>query len=356
MLPMEAFAALNRWLGLSATALLLGALVLTLILPPPRAGELTPVWERLRRWARRSCAGIVLSTGVELVVRAHTMAGGGLSTALAAVPTVLVQTHFGRIWIGRSAALVCLLILLGIPGRVAVIVAFVAGLGVALTTSLTSHASAWGDTSFVLLLDWAHSVAASVWAGGLFGLALTVFRDRAGVPPTIVLQGVRRFSRLAGVCVLIVVITGVLTAWFQLGSPGRLGDTTYGQLLMVKLVFVAALCWLGAINRYRIIPLLVGGQARRPDAEVAAPTRELGSCTRRLADGSGPGAPPWTVETKGPWSRLSGNVRREAILALLVFGFTALLGETTPGRHAPHADHSREDGKSLPPSQPTENR
>src|SRR5205823_13951267 len=94
-----------RWLGLVALATLIGSLVLRdLVLPSSMRAS--PGARRLARLAI-VCVVVLLATTVgELITRAQTMAGGNLTTAIAAVPAVLSRTHFGAIWTARLALLV----------------------------------------------------------------------------------------------------------------------------------------------------------------------------------------------------------------------------------------------------------
>ena len=127
---------------------------------------------------------------------------------------------------------------------------------ITLTTSLTGHAADWGDLTFYIAVDWAHVVAASAWTGGLFALAWIILRQRVRLPSASVALIARRFSRLAAVCLATVVLTGIYNAWSQLEGVSRLWTTVYGQVLFVKLLFAAGLVWLGAVNRYVIMPRL----------------------------------------------------------------------------------------------------
>jgi putative copper export protein len=105
--------------------------------------------------------------------------------------------------------------------------------------------------------QWAHFVAAGLWIGGLL-LAWLLVRE-TDAPATIVTP-IRRYSRLAGWAVLVVVLTGLARTWSQLGGPGGLIDalgTAYGRSLAVKVVLALTIVGFGAFNRYRNIPRMV---------------------------------------------------------------------------------------------------
>jgi copper resistance protein D len=293
--------AIGRWLGLVALAVLIGGRVVDLFVLPRHVAALASARERLRRWITVGLAVLVVTSVGELIARARIMSGAELSQVTAALPLVLTRTHFGAIWIARGVALALLMIVSVSRSTAAGGAGLGLSLAIALTSSLTGHAADLGDYSFSVLVDWLHAAAATTWTGGLFGLVLTMCRERAAWPPEVVGVAARRFSRLAGYCLLVVVASGIYNTWVQVPSFASLWTTTYGVALMLKMALALALAVLGAINRYRLIPRL--------DAEGARVT-------------------------------LSRLVAREALIAVVVFGCTAVLAESTPKSHQGHMSHA----------------
>ncbi len=323
-------AALVHWLGLAALAATLGGLALALLVLPA-AADLGPVRQRLRRWNIIAAVLLLATTAGELVVRARTMSGAGLGAAIAALPVVLARTHFGTIWIARTAVLAVLLLLLWASARARPprAIALMLAAGVALTTSLTGHAGDWGDVSPTVFVDWVHALAAGAWVGGLGGLALVGFSERAAWPPALFAEVARRFSRLAGWCLLGVVLSGAYNAWIQVGAVSALWTTTYGRALGAKLALLLGLVSLGAVNRFAILPRLGpdGRTARGIGARLFRRAR-LALCGRSR------------VPREALPARLASHIAREAVLALAILGCTAVLGESPPGRHASRAHHT----------------
>ncbi len=66
----------------------------------------------------------------------------------------------------------------------------------------------------------------------------------------------RRFSVLGLVSVGTLVATGAVNTWFLAGTVPALLGTTYGKLLLVKIVLFTAMLCLAAVNRVRLTPLL----------------------------------------------------------------------------------------------------
>jgi len=62
----------------------------------------------------------------------------------------------------------------------------------------------------------------------------------------------------------VVVASGLLAAWLRLPTVASLWESSYGQILLLKLAFVALVVVLGAINWRRLLPTLGDdGAARR---------------------------------------------------------------------------------------------
>jgi putative copper export protein len=315
-----------RGLALAALAALLGGLAVETAVLVGDAAEIVAARRRLKAWRLLSGAGLLMATIGELAVRVQTMTGGPLATVVPAVPLVLTRTHFGAIWIARVLMLMAAIGLSVQPSRRWQLLALPATAGVALTISLAGHAAAWGDLSISVAADWLHVVASGVWVGGLFALAWVVFHQRAMRTSPHLASIISRFSRLAGWCVLLVVVTGVYNGWVQVQSIAALWTTSYGRVLLAKVLLVVVLVWFGAVNRYWFLPRLEGH---------AAPGvgRRLGQLIRSTL------RPPRWVGG-GAAAGLIGYIRREAALALVVLACAAILGESTPARHARHERHA----------------
>ena len=292
--------AISRWLGLLALATLIGGLVVDLLVVPRGVAALAGARESLRRWTTAAVVVLILTSAANAIARARIMSGGDFGQAMAALPLVLTGTHFGAIWIARAVALALLLIVSASRAAAARALGLALSLGVALTSSLTGHAADFGDLSPSVLIDWLHGVAATTWTGGLFALVLTMGRARDAWPSELGRVAARRFSRLAGYCVVLVLTSGIYNAWVEVPSFAALWTTTYGGALAIKIALALAIVAIGAVNRYRVLPRL--------------------------------GA-------KGAGVTLSRLVAREALIAIVVFGCTAVLAESTPKRHESHMSH-----------------
>jgi len=311
-----------RWVGFMALATLVGGLVVELVVLPPAAPVVDAARRRLRRLALLCLVVLAATTAADLVTRAQTMASGALPAAIAALPAVLTHTHFGAVWIARFALLALALVLAAGSSRALRVASFGLALAIALTTTLTGHAADWGDLTLSAGIDWVHVVATTAWTGGLIAPALAVLRETRQWPLALLGGCMRRFSRLAGVCVAAVLATGLYNAWLQLQGPSNLVTTIYGRALAVKVLLVLGLLWLGALNRYTVVPALDGAGPGERGARLARWVLRGSSRGRRAAP-----------------SRLSTFVAREALLAVVVFACTAVLVDSTPPRHVQHEEH-----------------
>src|SRR5262249_22316966 len=119
---------------------------------------------------------------------------------------------------------------------------------------------------FTSALDWSHLLGASLWVGGLVGLALSVplLSSHPSLPLGTAATVIRRFSGVALVCVGVMIASGLWTAWIHVGDPSLLLTTLYGRTLVAKLVLVGVLIALGALNLLWLLPRLEAIQLSDP--------------------------------------------------------------------------------------------
>ncbi len=64
----------------------------------------------------------------------------------------------------------------------------------------------------------------------------------------------QRFSSLGLIAVTTLLVTGLINAWFLVGSVPALIETPYGQLLSTKVALLAAIVSIAAVNRLKLRP------------------------------------------------------------------------------------------------------
>jgi len=114
--------------------------------------------------------------------------------------------------------------------------------------------------SLLLYAEGLHPLAGGAWLGGLPPLLILV-RDARPEPSA---ETLRRFSKLATLCVIAIAGTACFQGWVLGGGMGGLIGTAYGSLLLLKAALFAALLGLAAFNCFRLTPAL-----ERQDAQTA---------------------------------------------------------------------------------------
>ncbi|MFI6695880.1 copper resistance CopC/CopD family protein [Streptomyces sp. NPDC050433] len=210
--------------------------------------------------------------------------------------------------------------------------------GIAGTWALSEHASTGIQTGIAMPLDVLHLLAVATWLGGLASLLAALHRT-----PDIERAAVRRFSRIAFISVVVLAMTGLYQSWRQVGSWSALTDTSYGQLLLVKVALIAVL--LGAAWISRRWTGLLGEHATTEAADAEAETEALaedGPETETDPERAAQLARQQTAlatarkkrnrDADTERSGLRRSVLTEACVALVVLAVTTALTGTEPGR------------------------
>ncbi|HEU5002790.1 MAG TPA: copper resistance protein CopC [Actinomycetota bacterium] len=236
-------AAVARWLYLAGLIGLLGLAFTELVTLGGRSASQPP--RRLQRLLLASWA-LALIGAVGILQASRAGAQLGLADTL--------SSSIGHAFLLRAAPLVVVaigLVLLLRPGaaRRTGLLAVAAGtLASMLADVVKGHADARSTWIwFRVGTQWVHFIAAGIWIGGLAGLLLCLGPlgegNRAGPA--------KRFSFFAGISIVAVGITGTLRAIDEVGSWKGLFHTSFGQVIIVKVVLFGGLAALGALNRYR---------------------------------------------------------------------------------------------------------
>ncbi|SEW47185.1 putative copper resistance protein D [Cognatiyoonia koreensis] len=152
------------------------------------------------------------------------------------------------IWRGAGELLVLALLMRGGVGLWA---GLIGALMIAVSYTFIGHSL--GDPRWLLAsLLTLHLLAAAFWVG-----ALAPLRHAVGKPDGAVL--LHHFGNVASVTVPLLIVFGVIFAWFMTGSLSALLSTAYGWTLLAKLGVVTGLMALAALNKWRLVPALASG-------------------------------------------------------------------------------------------------
>jgi putative copper resistance protein D len=116
-------------------------------------------------------------------------------------------------------------------------------------------------------------LAAAVWIGGIAAFSWILFRPSpalSGLHLSAAHRALDRFSQVGSFAVGLIVATGIINCLAVVGFPHftQLPLTTYGQLLIIKLLLFVAMLALAALNRWRLTPAL-SAAIRDNNAETA---------------------------------------------------------------------------------------
>ena len=104
------------------------------------------------------------------------------------------------------------------------------------------------------LLTWIHITSAAIWVGGslFIGVVFAQIFKKMSMPVEeriqLMVQVGRRFNKLALPALFILIATGMYQAHLVLQKSDILYETSYGHVLIIKMILVAALLVLYAVH------------------------------------------------------------------------------------------------------------
>jgi copper resistance protein D len=297
----------GRWAHIYSSSLLLSLFAF-------RRLYVIPVLDRERRRSNLAeedslstlkwiCWSVMLISGIVwLLAMVASIIDSGIQ--LAAVGEVIGVTQFGHLWLFRSLldlAIAGALLHDSIRKRSRVhLNSICIGLAAVNLGSLAwaGHAGAGSGSlaNFHLLTDLVHLLVSAVWPGGLLPLIIWLFVNprRGENEPEAIL---RRFSAISLGAVVILAVSGVLNTLFMMRRFADFYATSYGQVLIGKIILFLIMIGLGMQN-WRLLKIQRSNEPQSTD---------------RSATG-----------------RLFRNVCVESALALVVFGLVGALGAIEP--------------------------
>ncbi|MGU3436004.1 cytochrome c oxidase assembly protein [Actinomycetes bacterium M1A6_2h] len=250
-----------RALGEVAAVITIGSLLLAAFLvPPQKTGVLDVDGYRAVRTA--SSAAVVWAACALVLVPLTLSDTSGQPLSVALNPTNL-WTGLGQVEIAsawRWTAVVA--IVLAIASRAVLRwawtpVLLLVAIGSLMPLAVTGHSSAGGSHDLATNSLILHLVGASLWAGGLF--ALLAHARRRGAYTDV---AARRFSLIATVCFVVMAASGVINALVRV-PLGDLFTSTYGKLVIAKIVALVVLGVFGYVQRQRALPALAADPSSR---------------------------------------------------------------------------------------------
>lgn len=305
-----------RWVSYAGLALLGGAWLVLTVWPEGRDDR------RARRLIWSGWTALGLGALFELLLQGPYTAGVGPQQLFD--PTLVdntLHTEFGQLHSARLLLLGILGLLFALSLRVDARpapwegIAGLAVIGVAATFSAAGHAGTTEPTTVSIMIDMLHLLAMTAWLGALAMLVGAVLPRREPVELRRVLPVV---STVSFASVVVLALTGSYNAWRGIGTVDAVFTTTYGLLVLGKVVLFVGLLAVAYVSRR-----VVRARYVRPRVAFANTDTDLDVAEPAPGDDE-----PHDTETE----RLRRGVLVEAVIALVVLGLTAVLVSTPRGK------------------------
>ncbi|WBB82155.1 copper resistance protein CopC [Micromonospora sp. WMMD882] len=235
-----------RFLTYAGLLLLVGPLLMLGVFWPGRLDRRGP--------ARVAWAGLgvlLLGTLAGLWTQVPYTVGGGLFDVDGAgfrdvLGSDFGVTHLVRLGLLAASALLLRPVLSGRGGRADRVILAILGGAALLTWPLAGHAAASPAPPLTIFVDAVHLGGMAVWLGGLVVLAVFLLpradeRELGAILPV--------WSRWAALAVTALLLAGTVNGLIEVGSPEKLVSTTYGRLLLVKIVLFVLVIGVAAVSR-----------------------------------------------------------------------------------------------------------
>ena len=330
----------SRWLGFAGLALAIGVPVLAAVCWPGGWGS-----RRLRRLAGGGAVAVAVSSLLSFLLQGPYAAATGLGSVVD--PSLLAATASsgaGRALVVRGVLVLALAgILLPVwrrgtpPSAARLAGAGAVAAGVVVSAAATGHPVAGSWPGLAVAVAVVHVGSMTIWLGGLAGLLAAALRP--DVPSEQTASALIRWSRVAFGAVVALVVSGTVQAVREVESPTALFVTTYGWILVAKLVLVVVLLGAAGVSRVWV--------QQRLGVRHARPGRRRSLTVHAFAAAAGEGPPIADADVQADArsrSQAEGAVahvpslRRsvlvEVAVAAVVLALSAVLVGTPPARSA----------------------
>ena len=176
-------------------------------------------------------------------------------------PMSVIDTTFGTTWLIR---MIITSILLGIwfwmerkqhLSTKKHIPMLIASLMLIFTTTMMGHGAST-ELSAPIILDYVHNLLASVWIGGVIFFGFVLLPTLASIDGTqkskAILAILPRYSGMIIIALGILIITGPLLLWFLESDVSSLTNSTYGSLIIAKIMLAIVMIGFGAFYQFKI--------------------------------------------------------------------------------------------------------
>lgn len=268
--------AATRWVHFAALFVLFGVPLFWLYCGEDRRKDSAPGLPQSLRASillLRIAVPVALISGVAWLAEILANIADGFASVLdpQTLQLFFFSTQFGPFAMLRLVLLLAILVsgLLPLPRRRWFLTLLTLSAVLLVTQAWFGHAAEGGASlagAEMILMYALHVLAGAAWLGGLPVLLLALIELPRVAKTEAASRAVRlcsRYSAMAIVAVGLIVLSGIANAVFRVGhTVGILLLTTYGIVLLVKVLLVAAMLALAYFNRYVAMPRLRADRAR----------------------------------------------------------------------------------------------
>lgn len=261
---------ISYWLFLSGTVFIAGALAITIFITIPcGAARCVPAGDGKSLGTSAKSFMLIVSfitlfSGIiHTILHCSVMTETSFLEVFSILPMFITKTKYGLFSLIRVIFLALITSVLFVALKRndtwIMITGLLFTLSLLITLSMSGHQGTQGYTNIPFFLDIFHSIAISVWIGGIFFIraCYSFFLKNTGIEMwDIILALLNNFSRTATISVTIVVVTGLVLYVYNIGNILETAATQYGIVLLIKMAIVAIVLTVGGLNKFFIIPRL----------------------------------------------------------------------------------------------------
>jgi copper transport protein len=249
-----------RTLTYLAVLLAVGLLCAFWAVSGPATTENAPLLaQRLRRGSSAAAILGLILTPLVLVNNSLILNAGSLESLTLIIQIVLRSSSGAALLIRMSALFglcTAVLLLAERPTRkIGAAIGALAALALTYSFPLAGHASVVPWKMVAAPAETLHLLAAALWLGAIPGVLLAIL-NRSALSVESLAEVVSRFSKVATVTVVAVMVGGLALSSAMFSSPTEVFTTRYGITLLVKFLLVGIAAALGAYNHFVLVPTL----------------------------------------------------------------------------------------------------
>lgn len=298
-----------RWISYAGLVLLGGGWLIFTCWPAGRDDR------RARRIVWSGWVGLVIGAALELLLQGPYAAGESPARLFSgSLADDTLHTAYGQLHVARLFFLAALALLLALSVRTGArrtqLDGYAAVLGgvILWTFSRAGHPDTTAPSWLSVSVDMVHLLAVCVWLGGLIMLAAALLPRR---DPDELRAVLPTFSNVAMTSVVLLVASGTYSAWRGIGTVHAIFTTTYGLLVVGKVVLLIGILCVANMSRQIVRQRTVAYAMTDAVVEQEPDTDD-----------------PQLVE------RLRRGVAVEAVVGLVVLAFSAVLVAEPRGKEA----------------------